>query len=60
MSKMWEASKQIYRENGVKSFYDGNLTNCLKVIPESALKFIFYRKMLKFFVEKKEDCNFFH
>ncbi len=34
--------KMIYEENGVRSFWRGNLLNCFKVMPESALKFHFF------------------
>eukprot|EP00835_Amoeboradix_gromovi_P005349 NODE_494_length_7750_cov_0.325317.p2 type:complete len:309 gc:universal NODE_494_length_7750_cov_0.325317:1893-967(-) len=34
--------KIIYQENGIRSFWRGNLLNCLKVMPESALKFHFF------------------
>ena len=34
--------KLIYLENGMYSFWRGNLLNCVKVMPESALKFHFF------------------
>eukprot|EP00834_Sanchytrium_tribonematis_P002837 NODE_96_length_20709_cov_1.429161.p6 type:complete len:301 gc:universal NODE_96_length_20709_cov_1.429161:6450-5548(-) len=32
----------IYKENGIRSFWRGNFINCMKVMPESALKFHFF------------------
>ena len=32
----------IYNENGIRSFWRGNMLNCIKVMPESALKFHFF------------------
>jgi solute carrier family 25 phosphate transporter 23/24/25/41 len=32
----------IYREGGIKAFFRGNGTNVVKIIPETAIKFLMY------------------
>lgn len=39
--------KAIHMESGVKGFFKGNGTNVLKIIPETALKFLIYDEIKK-------------
>jgi solute carrier family 25 phosphate transporter 23/24/25/41 len=39
--------RKIYTENGFKGFFKGNGTNVLKIIPETALKFLIYDEIKK-------------
>ena len=34
--------KKIYAENGIKSLFKGNLTNCLRIVPQNAIQLSFY------------------
>eukprot|EP00388_Colpodella_angusta_P012884 GDKJ01032517.1.p1 GENE.GDKJ01032517.1~~GDKJ01032517.1.p1 ORF type:complete len:316 (-),score=55.00 GDKJ01032517.1:873-1820(-) len=40
--KLNEVVSQIYKEGGTKAFFRGNGTNCLKIGPESAMRFFMY------------------
>ena len=42
---IFQGFKGIYREGGVKSFFRGNGTNVVKIIPETAIKFLMYDKI---------------
>ena len=48
---MREGVQIILRNEGMLSFFRGNLMNCLKVAPQKALKFVGYEN-LKFVVCK--------
>lgn len=37
---------KIYKWGGLRSFYDGNLVNIIRVMPETALKFTFYEHFI--------------
>lgn len=39
---MWQASKRIYIKRGLKGFFDGNLTNIVKVFPETGIRVYLY------------------
>ena len=41
----------IYREGGLRGFWLGNGLNCMKIIPESAIKFFTYEYMKRFFAK---------
>lgn len=50
----------IYQEGGVRGFWLGNGLNCMKIIPESAIKFFTYEYMKRFFaryVDGKSDSR---
>lgn len=40
-----EGFKGIYKEGGIKGFFRGNGTNVVKIIPETAIKFLMYDKI---------------
>lgn len=40
-----EGLKGIYKEGGIKGFFRGNGTNVVKIIPETAIKFLMYDKI---------------
>ncbi|KOS12949.1 mitochondrial carrier [Malassezia pachydermatis] len=41
----------IYQEGGLRGFWLGNGLNCMKIIPESAIKFFTYEYMKRFFAK---------
>jgi solute carrier family 25 (mitochondrial phosphate transporter), member 23/24/25/41 len=43
--------KKIYAENGIKSLFKGNLTNCLRIVPQNAIQLSFYN----YFGDKMND-----
>lgn len=51
-----KAFAKIYADGGVKSFFRGNMLNCFKIFPESALKFFFfeYFKTAAVQIQKKD------
>ena len=42
-----EGFKSIYTEGGIKGYFRGNLTNCIKIAPETATKFIAFDECKK-------------
>lgn len=42
-----EATKAVYAEGGIKSFFRGNLANCVKIAPETTTKFIAFDEIKK-------------
>ncbi|WFD20845.1 hypothetical protein MCAP1_003099 [Malassezia caprae] len=60
MSAIGQGVWMIYQEGGVRGFWLGNGLNCMKIIPESAIKFFTYEYMKRFFaryVEGKSDSR---
>ncbi|EEB05594.1 hypothetical protein SJAG_00612 [Schizosaccharomyces japonicus yFS275] len=47
-SALLEASKTVWRKNGIRGFYVGNGLNILKVIPESSIRFGTYEAAKRF------------
>lgn len=46
--KLSDTFRTIIRDGGVKGLFNGNLTNCLRVFPTSAIACIVYSRMIKF------------
>jgi len=46
-ASFYDGFLSIYREGGIKAFWKGNLTNVLKVVPESALFFTLFESFKK-------------
>lgn len=46
-----QSLQMIYREGGLRGFWLGNGLNCMKIIPESAIKFFTYEYMKRFFAK---------
>jgi len=42
-----ETSKYIYKKGNVLAFFKGNGANCLKIIPETSIKFFIFDQVLK-------------
>lgn len=60
MSAIGQGIWTIYQEGGVRGFWLGNGLNCMKIIPESAIKFFTYEYMKRFFaryVDGKSDSR---
>ncbi|KAI9145535.1 mitochondrial carrier domain-containing protein, partial [Paraphysoderma sedebokerense] len=47
---------KIYREGGIRSFWRGNGLNCLKIIPESAIKFYVFEQS-KIYIARFKNCQ---
>jgi hypothetical protein len=47
----------IWKEGGVRAFFRGNGTNCIKIIPESSLKFFIYEKAKSTIVNRKNNSD---
>ncbi|XP_065646590.1 mitochondrial adenyl nucleotide antiporter SLC25A24 isoform X3 [Hydra vulgaris] len=51
-NKTWSISRgfsKMYTEGGLKSLWRGNLVNCVKIAPESSIKFFAYERIKKLF-----------
>lgn len=46
-----QSLSMIYREGGLRGFWLGNGLNCMKIIPESAIKFFTYECMKRLFAK---------
>lgn len=60
MSAIGQGIWSIYQEGGLRGFWLGNGLNCMKIIPESAIKFFTYEYMKRFFaryVDGKSDSR---
>eukprot|EP01006_Ploeotia_vitrea_P006848 TRINITY_DN15030_c0_g1_i1.p1 TRINITY_DN15030_c0_g1~~TRINITY_DN15030_c0_g1_i1.p1 ORF type:complete len:309 (-),score=22.62 TRINITY_DN15030_c0_g1_i1:136-1062(-) len=44
-----EAVPYIYNTDGLRGFWNGNMTNCLKVMPETAVRWIAFEKLKRAF-----------
>ncbi len=38
----------MYRQGGVRAFFRGNFINCLKIAPETAIKFMLFDEIKKY------------
>jgi len=47
----------IYKEGGVRGFWLGNGLNCIKIFPESAIKFLSYEASKRFFARYVDHVN---
>ncbi|KAI9024214.1 mitochondrial carrier domain-containing protein [Hyaloraphidium curvatum] len=48
-SQLQEAVKRIYAEGGVAAFWRGNLLNCIKIAPETAINFAVFEASQRYF-----------
>ena len=48
----------IYEENGVRSFYRGNFANCVKIAPESAVKFYVFEGLKSVLAKERGKALF--
>lgn len=57
--QFWRAVQRIYAVDGLRGFYRGNGLNIVKIVPESAIKFMVFEnaKMLVHRYEKTQDKN---
>ncbi|KAI3630728.1 hypothetical protein MIR68_012163 [Amoeboaphelidium protococcarum] len=46
--------RTVYREEGVKGYFKGNGTNCLRIIPYSAVQFATYERMKRLMMKNGE------
>jgi solute carrier family 25 (mitochondrial adenine nucleotide translocator), member 4/5/6/31 len=53
-----DAMVRVPREQGVMSFWRGNLANCLRYFPTQAMNFAFKDKYQKMFVRPREEVSF--
>lgn len=44
---IWKSLALMYREEGVRGFFKGNGTNCVKVVPASAIRFVSFENYKK-------------
>jgi solute carrier family 25 phosphate transporter 23/24/25/41 len=49
---MLDGAHVIYNEGGLRGFWRGNFINCLKVVPESALKFFAFESLKPIFTSR--------
>ena len=52
-------AKDILKEGGLRSFWRGNATNVLKIMPESAVKFFAYERIKSIVAEDPEDVKIY-
>jgi solute carrier family 25 (adenine nucleotide translocator) protein 4/5/6/31 len=50
----WDCFRRVRAEEGIASFWKGNLANCLRYFPTQALNFMFKDEIKKMFTEKKK------
>ena len=53
--KMTNSLLYLYREGGFKSFWRGNMVNCTKIGPESAVRFMLYTEFTNWLVDDDDD-----
>lgn len=51
--------KNIYEVDGFKGFFKGNGVNCIKVAPETAIKFLMFDYLKKKMAEDPENVTGF-
>ena len=47
----------VYRKEGIRFFWKGNLTNCVRVFPQMAINYSIFRKTKKILKNKIENEN---
>ena len=52
-----QAMRLIYREDGVKGFFYGNLANVIRITPTSAFQFYFYELFKKVFFQGRKELT---
>ena len=55
--KMSNSLVYLYREGGFKSFWRGNMVNCTKIGPESAVRFMLYTEFTNWLVDDNNNSN---
>jgi solute carrier family 25 (adenine nucleotide translocator) protein 4/5/6/31 len=53
-----DAFRRIPEEQGLRAFWRGNLTNCVRYFPTQAMNFAFKERYQKLFVRPKEEVGF--
>ena len=56
-SSMAESIRQIYASSGLRAFYRGNLTNCCKIAPETAIKFLAFDHCKSLIAADKDNVS---
>lgn len=42
---VWQGCKHMYQREGIKGMFQGNGTNCVRIVPNSAVKFLAYEQI---------------
>ncbi|CAD8127855.1 unnamed protein product [Paramecium sonneborni] len=58
IDKTWSGIKQIYKTQGLYSFWRGNSLNVIKTIPNSAIRFTVYDKLKQYVFENGQNENY--
>ena len=53
----WQAMRRIYRDDGLKGFFYGNLANVIRITPTSAFQFFFYDLYKRAFYHNRKDLT---
>lgn len=43
-----QGCKHMYRKEGIKGMFQGNGTNCVRIVPNSAVKFLAYEQISRY------------
>uniref|UniRef100_A0A7S2WI82 EF-hand domain-containing protein n=1 Tax=Mucochytrium quahogii TaxID=96639 RepID=A0A7S2WI82_9STRA len=54
---IFQALKNIYRDGGVRAFFRGNGSNVIKIMPESAIKFVAYDQLKQMVVAEQDNIQ---
>jgi solute carrier family 25 phosphate transporter 23/24/25/41 len=49
--------RSIIKDEGTKGLWRGNLTNCVRVVPHTAVQFVSYEKYKPLFQSKEKDSK---